>query len=256
MSAQAIIKSQAREKLRRNYPTAVIALITALLPVYVIDGTLTAILCLLFECVKNETVQIALSIVITYPVLIIAGILLSPVINGYIRVYYLNAIDEGMDIRQLFYYFHAGRYAKALSLNLMYLVRMLLPTLLLFSPVVVYYAVITSLAEDFYGTVLYNDIFFILFILSSITTTLYSLKYFTVYTLSVEMEQIENKALFGYSTAIMKDKTLHAAKLIFSFTPWMLMCLTVLPMLYVIPYMTESLCIGAKWMTRATYEVK
>ena len=52
----------------------------------------------------------------------------------------------------------------------------------------------------------------------------------------------------------MKNRTGSAAKLIFSFTPWILLCLLILPMLYVIPYMTQSLCVSAKWMTKAALE--
>ena len=70
----------------------------------------------------------------------------------------------------------------------------------------------------------------------------------------VESEQLSNKELFALAKKTMKGRTGDAAKLIFSYTPWMLLCLTVLPVFYVVPYMTQGLCIGAKWMTRAAFE--
>ena len=45
-----------------------------------------------------------------------------------------------------------------------------------------------------------------------------------------------------------------AAALIFSYYPWMLLSMLILPALYVIPYMTQGLCIGSRWMTQAAYE--
>ena len=91
--------------------------------------------------------------------------------------------------------------------------------------------------------------------LSTVTTTLYALKYFTVFTVCVDNENLMPNDVFAYSKYIMKNKTGSAAKLIFSFIPWLLLCLLILPMLYVVPYMTQSLCIAAKWMTKATFEV-
>ena len=52
----------------------------------------------------------------------------------------------------------------------------------------------------------------------------------------------------------MKQRTGDVAKLIFSFTPWMLLGLLVLPLLYVIPYITQSLCVSAKWLTKSALE--
>lgn len=255
MSPQSIVRKQARDALKNQYAPAVISFIIMLIPIVIIDGAATALVCALYSIVTDKAAAEIISSSIVYSLFIIGGFLLSPVINGYIRVFYLNALNGEMDVRQMYYYFEKSRYNNTLSLNLRYFARMFLPALLLFSPVIIYDVLIMSLAQDFYDSVLYKDVYFILFVLSTVTTTLYSLRYFTVFTLKVEMEYIDNKELFAYSKAIMKDKTVSAAKLIFSFTPWMLLCLTILPILYVAPYMTQALCIGAKWMTRATYEV-
>ena len=83
---------------------------------------------------------------------------------------------------------------------------------------------------------------------------MYSLRYFTVFTVSADNPDFSPKQVFQYNKYIMKNRTGSAAKLIFSFTPWILLCLLILPMLYVIPYMTQSLCVSAKWMTKAALE--
>ena len=255
MSAEAIIKAQARDTLRHNYVKAIVALLIVLLPVYMIDGAATVIACALYNCISNKGVADVWATAICYPLMLTAGILLSPVINGYIRAYYKAAYTKRFDLNDVFYYFDAYRYKTALKLNISYILRMLIPVLVLYIPLFIYEITSANIGGDFYGSTVYKDFFFFLAVLSTITTTLYSLKYFTVFTICVDIETLDAKQAFMYSKYIMKNKTTSAAKLIFSFTPWMLLCLLVLPMLYVIPYMTQALCISAKWMTQATFEV-
>ena len=231
-----------------------IAFITILIPVFLIEtavGGVVSIVSLLATDIKLLSILV---ISIVYPLVITAGVLLSPFINGYIRVYYRNAFTSEMDLNDLFYYFERDRYSRTLQLNLSYLLRMLLPAVLFYLPVVVYATVSYLMNNDFFGSVLYYDFFFILTVLSTIILTIYSLKYFTVFTLYVENGELSNREIFHASKEIMADQSGKAAKLVFSYMPWMLLCLTILPMLYVVPYMTQGLCIGAKWMTRAAYE--
>ena len=141
-------------------------------------------------------------------------------------------------------------------LNLNLLMRLLLPAALFYAPLIAYEIISKNLIQgDFYGSTLYHDGYFLFAVLSTFTITLYSLRYFTVFTVCVDNETLSVKQIFQCTSTIMKNNTGSAAKLIFSFIPWLLLCLLVLPALYVIPYMTQSLCISAKWMTRATYEV-
>ena len=258
LSPQAAVRAQARAALQHNYARGIAAMVTALLPAFLIDAAMMLLVCCyrLFgsEAFHGHFNTQILFYLTAYPVLITAGVLVSPFFNGYVRVYYRNAFTGEMDLRDLYYYFEEGRYSRTLRLNLSFLLRMLLPGILFFLPVAAYEAISLSLDNDFYGSVIYSDFFFILSVLSIILLTLYSLKYFTVFTLSVEDETRGIKELFRQSKRIMRNHTTDAAKLIFSYTPWMLLCITVLPLLYVVPYMTQGLCIGAKWMTRAVEE--
>ena len=256
MSAESIIKKQAREALKHNYPKAIIALMIALLPVYMIDGATTVISCSVIQLVTdNDSLRELLIYGIGYPVEFILGFLFSPVINGYIRAFYRNGCTRNMELRDLFYYFENGRYVKTLGLNIRFILRMLLPVLLLYLPLIAYEMICYNIGGDFYGGIVYRDVYFVLAVMSAVTTTLYSLKYFTVFTVCVDNEDLTPEQIFNYSKYIMKTKTGNAAKLIFSFAPWLLLCLLILPMLYVVPYMTQSLCIAAKWMTKAAIEV-
>lgn len=250
MSPQAIVRAQARKALQHNYAKAITALVAALLPLFLIDAAIVILICVfrLFSLEAN-TIDI-LNIAVIDPIVILLGVVLSPLMNGYIRVYYRNALYGEMDLKDLYYYFERGRYSRTLQLNLSMLLRLLLPAILFFLPLIVYEIISLNLKNGFYGSVLYSDFYFLLAVLSTVILTLYSLKYFTVFTLNVENEELSVSALFQSSKRIMSEHSGDAAKLIFSYTPWMLLCLSVLPLLYVVPYMTQGLCIGAKWFTR------
>lgn len=254
MSPEFIIKSQARDILKKNFVKAIAALLIVLIPYYIIDGATTALSMAIPQFVSDEDLAVILVYSIGYPVEVIAGFLFSPIINGYVHAYYMAACTEKMDIKDVFRYFSGGRYGSALSLNIRLIIRMLLPVLVLYSPLIIYEIISVNFTKDFYDTMLYHNFYFILAVLSTISTTLYALRYFTVFTVSADNPQFTPKEVFGYNKYIMKNRTGSAAKLVFSFIPWMLLCLLVLPMLYVIPYMTQSMCVSAKWMTKAALE--
>ncbi|MBQ3284141.1 MAG: DUF975 family protein [Ruminococcus sp.] len=256
MSAEAIIKQQARSILKSNFPKALIALAIVLLPYAVIDGTTTAISFTVMELVSDDSLAEILVYSIGYPVEIVMAFLYSPVINGYIRAYYRAAYNNTIELKDVFFCFSRGQYGKTLRLNLNLVLRMLLPGILFYAPLIIYEIVAVNIPDNgFYDSVLYHDFYFILSVLSTVGIVLYSLRYFTVFTVSADNPQFTPKQIFAYNKYIMQDKTTNAAKLIFSFTPWLLLCLLVLPMLYVIPYMTQSLCVSRKWMTKASLEV-
>ncbi len=254
MSAEAIIKSQARGILKHNFVKAIMALLIVLIPYSIMDGTTTVISCLIPQFISDESTSMMLVYSIGYPVEIIMLFLFSPIINGYIRANYKAAYTENIDLKDVFYHFGSGRYFNALSLNIRFIIRMFLPALILYAPLIAYVVISSIYAPEFSNTVLYYDFYFILTVLSTLTTALYSLRYFTVFTVSADNPDFTPKEVFRYNKIIMKHRTGDAAKLLLSFTPWLLLCLLILPMLYVIPYMTQSLCISAKWMTKAALE--
>lgn len=255
MSAEAIIRGQARETLKKNYPAAITALLVVLLPYYIIDGATTVISCIGIKAIADENLATALIYTIGITVMVIGYFLYSPVINGYVRAHYNAAYSGTVELSDVFYYFEKGRYRAALALNIRLFLRMLLPTLLFFLPHILF-QIIAQNVDSLYGTVPYNIMTFILASLSTLITMLYAARYLTVMTVSADNDAFSPKQVFDYTKYIMQHKRGSVAKLILSFIPWMLLCLTVLPMLYVIPYMTQSLCISAKWLTKSAFEVR
>ena len=256
MSAEAIIKRQARDTLRNNYPKALTALIIVLIPYYIIDGGTTILSCVFSYLIKDEAVRGVLIYSVGYTLEVLALFFFSPVINGYIRAHYNAAYTGEIDLADVYYYFSGGRYKKALALNIRYILRLLLPAALFYLPVIALAIIAPQVGGGFSDSLLYNDLFFLLNVISTTCLLLYSLRYFIVFTIQADIENLTPGKSFEYSRYVMKNRVGSAAKLALSFIPWFLLCLLVLPTLYVIPYFTQSLCISAKWMTKATFEVK
>ena len=255
MSAEPIIKSQARDILKHNFVRAITALLILTLPLTIIDSTTTLTSFAVQSLVTDKATADILVYVIGYPVEIIMGFLFSPVINGYIRAFYRAAYTETIDLKDVFFYFGGSRYINALSLNIRFILRMLLPILLCYLPLIAFDIVSGSAGSEFNSSVLHHNLRFILAVLSTFLVVLWSIRYFTVFTVSADNDQFTPRQVFAYNKYIMQNRTGNVARLIISFIPWMLLCLTVLPMLYVIPYMTQSLCISAKWTTKTAIEV-
>ena len=248
MSAESIIKAQARNILKKNFVKAIVAMLIITLPLTMIDGATSIISLAVMNYITSDGTARILVYAVGYPVEFIMGFLLSPVINGYIRAFYRAAYTETIDLG-------AARYSSALSLNIRYFIRMLLPALVCYLPLIIYETIAVNINSTFHGSTVYHDFYFVIAVLSSLLITLWSIRYFTVFTVSADNPQFTPQQVFGYNKYIMQNHSGNVARLVFSFFPWMLLCLTILPMLYVIPYMTQSLCISAKWITKAAVEV-
>ncbi len=249
VSPSKIVRNQARQTLKGHYVAAVASTFVLLLPVYLLIGITYIANGILLLLTKDMFLIGVLKIVILTPLNIVIAVLLSPLFNGFVRVFWQASLNGEFRFDAMFYYFEKGKYQKTLLLNLSFLIRIMLPALLFFLPLFLYYLFCFGLMPEFVGSVLYKDFAFITAVMCSILLILYSLKYFLVFTMYCADDDADVKGLFRESKSVMAEQKHSAAQLIFSFTPWLLLCLLILPALYVIPYMTQSLCIGAKWMT-------
>ena len=243
MSPSATVRYQARQALKGNYAAATAAFMLLLLEIFFITAIIDLFDSFIVSISDDPVLIGVLEILILTPIGIIASVLLSPLYNGFVRLFYLSGLTGEFSFSSMFYYFEKGRYHRTLMLNLSLIVRLMIPT------VFIYHIVCVGFFADFVGTVPYRDLEFILSVMSTILLILYSLKYFIVLTIYCIDEQSEPRDLIRISKEVMANQKGDAAQLFFSFTPWMLLCLLIIPSLYVVPYMTQSLCIGAKWMT-------
>lgn len=243
-----MIKAQARATLRGGWLKAIAALVILLCYFAFVDCIISIPVAIFFNDTPNELYMDIIGYTVTPLVGFAAAFLLSPFINGYIRLFYLGGVNNRYDMTDILYYFQKGNYSKALSVNIRFILRMILPTLIAFIPVIVYSVICSVNAYDFPSM---SFFYFILSVLSAFITILWSLRYFLVYIYAVDFEYLEASELFRCSKRMMYGKTGMTAKLLLSFFPWLLLSMTILPILYTAPYITQSLCISAKWIARS-----
>lgn len=262
LSAEKTIKLQARQTLKNGY-VAALASFGLLLIVFMFVDTLLTLNGLVYisldEIFLQDSILSTIMYILARSVLTIIAfltiLLLSPFYNGYVKLFYCSAINNSFDIQHLTYFFQKGRYGKTLKLNLAYFVRMIIPTIVASLPVFTY-VIICALIDDNYAKTGWFYYFFgVLLFLSFIGLSVYVIKYFVVFTKYSVDDDMKIKDYFKYSKSVMSGKSNEVIKLTVSFIPWFLLSLLALPLIYVVPYYTESLCISAKWLCELKKEV-
>lgn len=256
MKTETRIKKEAKGIMKNSYAKTVFSVFVLLLFFFLFDSVAT-----LLGLFQNEItnffsddnsfiaeVMYRSLWVITLLIPWIVFILLSPFINGLIRFFYIPSYTNNYDVNDLIYYFRKGYYERALKFNLSYFFRMIIPTIIFFIPVITYAILCSLLFKDFLNSPSFTIVLIILIILSLVLTYLYSIRYFVASRIFIEEENFEIKRYFEISKDIMNNKTMEMFRLLISFVPMILLCLLVLPIFYVIPYILQSFSISAKYL--------
>ena len=180
---------------------------------------------------------------------------LSPFINGYLKLYYSAIKNEKYEISDLIYFFHGKRFFKTLGMNLSFFFRLLIPGILIYLPVIIYVSLCLIFFSDFIQTGAYTAVLVILIILSSLMLLLYSLKYFLTFKLYCDDDTKKISSYFRDSKTYMYERTNDVIRLTWSLLPWILLSLLLLPMLYTLPYITQSYCVCANYLIDAEKDV-
>ncbi len=254
MEIERQIKKQARESLKNNY-------ISAVTSVFVIGG-IVLILYLIFHLnllafnVYDENLELNTNTVYTnivyYADIFVIGLLavfVSPVINGFFKLYYELAKNKETKLGYLFYFFKGiKKYFKAIIFNLIIAVFLFINLAVWFIP---YVAVEIINSFNFIDGSIYTVISAVLYSLGIIGGVLTSTRYFISEFTFVDNET-EKLSYFFYrfGSKIGKKHLKDIILLIFTFIPWIATCFFVLPGFYVIPYFTESIATSAMWLIK------
>lgn len=247
MSAEKIIRAQARQRLKiGGWSKALIGF--AMLAVFFMIVDCVAMLCstVLMQFATSQTLEFVLNIACG-SLTTIALILLFPAVMGYIRM--LMTEQKEYDLKDVIYYFvDTKRYAKALTLILSFIMRIAIPALICFAPVIIFVAIDKFAFNGLMQQNIYIITLCVLVFLSSVCVLMYCARYFLVLKLFCDDESKSINFYFTNSKMIMNGHSNDVVKLVFSFFWWILLCLLVMPILYVVPYMAQSLCISGKWL--------
>lgn len=245
INVEQTIKKQALHYLsKNNWGNGIAGLFIVLLPViilYMLFGTIS-----LITELAGFTEEAKLNLGIVLDCLYLPFLVFfSPLATGYLRMCYKIAKDENTtELRDIFYYFTGGRYGKCLSLNLQIMVRMVCHLLLVFIiPVFCAFCYrSTGISALFFGAIF-------LMVAGVIEAFLYFTKYTVTLSVYFEDESIDISDILKLGNEFYRDKMKNTQLLLVTFSPLVLLCFFIVPIVFVVPYMCVSLMNNGKWIT-------
>ncbi|MBQ7133272.1 MAG: DUF975 family protein [Ruminococcus sp.] len=249
MSAEKIIRSQAREKLKHGGWSRVLIALAVIAMFYMIIECVATLEYIITDAFTlTETAEFVVK-VSCGSLVVLTTFLLSPALLGFFRM--LCNDNKEYDTNDVVYYFSSfERYTKALSFVLGFTLRMILPSILCFSLVIILILIKAFFLKDSLGDTEYQ-VMLVLFIITAFIFTLrYATRYFVSFYLLCEDEDKPVSYYFTVSKIVMRNREKDVVKLSNTFSGWIVLCITVLPLLYVLPYYTQAMCISAKWITQ------
>lgn len=251
MSAEKIIKSQARQRLSDGGFSKVLFSFAIIVVCFMITECVASVESVLLDAIHpSQTLEFVITVAVR-SIAISVAILLSPSVLSYFKMLYSD--KKEYDIGDCVYYFSNFKiYTKALKFVFAYIVRLIIPAVICYLPVFVVMIVNKLAFKGFMDNNVYTYTYYILLVLSTIALAVYMTRYFVALKLFCDDENQPVSRYFADSKIIMNGHTGDVIKLVLSFTLWILLCVLVLPILYVLPYFTQAMCISGKWITQLT----
>lgn len=239
MSVEKSVRLQGREKLK-NYGWAKALIGFGMLAVFYLIVESVAY----GETVLLELLSIDFEIIICIlyrSVTTLVALLLMPCVLGYFKMLYGE--NDEYDMSDVIYFFSSRKlYFKSIAFIFSFLLRMALPVVIFSLPVIGIVAI-----NYFHEVPAFEYVFYTLVVFSMIFSLIYSTRYFVSIKLLCDDSTQNIGYYFKTSKYIMHNHYGDVIKLTLSFTPWFLLCITILPILYVFPYYTQTMCISGKW---------
>lgn len=251
MSTEKVIKKQAKELLNGNWSIIICAVIFVCIIPIIFDNTanLAASSAGLFDNNGYLKPSMTSAYNIIYSVSMILMFLLSPFINGIVKMFCNTALYGKTVITDLFFYYrNISLYLYTCIFNaIVLLVSFVLGYGLDFYN---YAVLITGETLDAKSEFSLNTIILIVCMLLSFIVKVIIYMIFVHYPL-IAYSTFDNipisKCLLSMYAFSLRHffKTLRLA---FSFIGWILLCFFVVPAFYVLPYAMTSACVSAKWL--------
>ncbi|MGN1112333.1 MAG: DUF975 family protein [Acutalibacteraceae bacterium] len=257
MTANTIIKKQAKGYLQGGYAQFAAAFFVMLIPLAIANALETVVVFFDMNRLSPSELMskagdnpIALAVcTATAAVILLVFILSLPLVSGFFRMA-ANAVNGGsVQCSDLFYYFEKGRYAGTLGFNLSLAVRKLLWAMLSFLPAMacVYLQSVEAFSDFSWVFTISGALFMSLgIVLSVVLTAKYFLAQYLFATAQTNTEQAKNA--IALSIEMMKGNRKKYLSLLVSFLPCIALTFFILPGLYTVPYMMVSFADSARWI--------
>lgn len=195
------------------------------------------------------------TLIITGFIVFIGFILLSPLHAGTACWYYQLVSTGAEDISSVFRFFSSGRLLlRSWMLYLQLIVRSLFWTVLFMAPggVVLYFSVgLYASRGDSIDTVMgiFGIVIGILLLLTAaLLLSVFLLRYFLAPYILADDQKLSARKCIVLSKRYMKGRKGQLWVFHLSFFPWMLLSLLILPLLYVLPYISCASALYAKYL--------
>lgn len=255
------IKDKAKETLRGNWPMAV-AITATVLSLLLLDIILQYILMTVFRVdavwsVISPTTLPHYSMVAGFGITAFSAayslFLFVPFLMGVLRWFWKNSRDENNSLSEVFYYFSSSKlFFKTVYIAFLLFLLVILGAVVCFIP----YIIMNQLTKpEFYslfgcGMPLWASGLFPLVQFFKLAGMILFLCWVTRYMLFFvpffENEQAKVGAIISGSIALTKGRLLRLVGFVLSFIGWALLCLFLLPALFILPYTLAGLVEYAK----------
>jgi len=252
MSTEKFIKTQSKKYLSGNWIT-VISAILALCTIGVVLEAVFWLVTIFFGIVNVETGDVidgkGLLYIVTLLSEVLAGFLLSPIINGIYKMFANLVNQKPCEINDMFYFFgNHRRYFKTVFINISLVVLFMF-----FSELTnVYNYTCIFLGSDYFQSFGLNLETLVFAVAGVVTLVIKALLYLIILNYPLIAYGMDNskgimKYVFGYIGLAFKNLW-KTVKLVLSFIWLILLCFFVAPAFYVVPYLLTSLATSARWL--------
>lgn len=270
MTAEKKIKIQAKKALTGNWPGAVGAVFLALcltlfitIPgdiVFIIIEELIYKLAEIFEPANLLVNNIYLIYAIFIPIVsFIPLFLVSPLLTGVLKYFYSLAKNSDADFSEVFSYF-GKKYPRVISLNLSVFLRCFFRIFIPLVPCYVSHAIMDAITYSkeslAFWEIMWYAISYALLFIGIIVAVRLCTGHFLSFFVFFEDETLSNKELVVFSKDSMKSFKNSMLRLALSMSPWIIICITVIPLIFVLPYILTSMSISAKWIIALKFNNK
>ncbi len=258
MKTERIINKQAREILSKgNLPSSVgvtTVLFSAVMTCIYLASLLAETLDFALESLGITLLSdlplcfSALFVLFTVTALLFA----LPLFMGSVRFYYHLAKNEEGRFADLFHYLQKGKFFPSMGKMLRLLSKNFWKAVVSFLPGVLILLTASSAAAskenlDFYNILWYSISYAIIIGGIYLFCFLTAGKFLSLY-LMIDNEDLPAKDALKFSEYAMHGFEKSAHRILFLYLPFLVLCLAVIPLLFVIPYIMTSYAVSAKWI--------
>lgn len=262
MNAESFVKNEAKSILRNgNWIKAVVAvMVLCLVPLI---GSLVASIAYGLAStdgdfstdVLTSSPLIMVFFVLFQLIAVVAVVLLSPLMNGCVRMFFGMADGKEAGLSDIFYFFETKeRYISSIKFMVGIIVKVLVITILFQIPTIIAYGISISAyhknfarSEDLGIVNALSVVAVVLLVLGLIIAICTCMRYvFDVVLFSYYgCDEKQSKTI---GAQVSKKHTMSLVKLTVSFIPWLLLLFFVVPFLYVFPYMMCAYSVSVKYL--------